>query len=145
MEHRSYVEHACSNADHKNRVVVVCNLCSMVIEKKRAEEEEEEEKILEDHVRSGNCDVTKKVIKPRCPVKSCKEILTFSMTYVCKTCRQKVCFKHRFPTDHMCAATTVGESKFLVALASRSGSGGTANCRWESKKVASPPPSTSIS
>lgn len=142
MEHRSYVEHACSNADDKSRVVVVCKICSLVIEKKRADEEEE--KILEDHVRLGNCDVTKKVIKPRCPVKSCKEILTFSITYECKTCRQKVCFKHRFPTDHMCATAAIGESKFLLALASRRENRGAANCRRETKKVASRP-STSIS
>ncbi|KAJ8647246.1 hypothetical protein MRB53_000269 [Persea americana] len=60
---------------------------------------EEEEVILEQHVRSGDCNPSNKK-KPRCPVKRCKQVLTFSNTTTCKICTQKVCLSHRFPSDH---------------------------------------------
>lgn len=89
--------------------------------------------LLARHAKSGNCDPKKKK-KPTCPVKRCKEALTFSNSSVCKTCHLKVCLKHRFPADHECTkqprvpvAAVSGNGgrrwngNFLAALASRSG------------------------
>ncbi|XVF16486.1 hypothetical protein REPUB_Repub10bG0035300 [Reevesia pubescens] len=129
LEHRSYKSHECPKSDHKSRKVIVCEICSTSIEI-TGKEEEEEKIILEKHEKSGNCDPRKKK-KPTCPVRRCKESLTFSNRTVCKTCQLEVCLKHRFPTDHACkqAATTPPtlaakggrNEKFLAAFASRNG------------------------
>lgn len=91
---------------------------------------ENEETILKMHRTSGKCDPSKKK-KPTCPVKRCKEILTFSNTSTCKTCHIKVCLKHRFAADHACSkgdsssslTNAVGNgrwnNRFMAALASR--------------------------
>lgn len=128
MEHRSYRTHECPKSYHNRRKVVVCEICSTSIET-TGRDGEDEKAILEKHEKSGICDPKKKK-KPTCPVRRCKEILTFSNTSTCKTCQLKVCLKHRFPTDHVCkkaAASTVVEGKgrwndrFMAAMASRNG------------------------
>ncbi|RWV92790.1 hypothetical protein GW17_00044801, partial [Ensete ventricosum] len=98
LEHRSYAAHGCPKADQNSRFVVVCEACSVSIEKRAGEEEAA---ALERHEKSGSCDPSKKQ-KPRCPVKRCKEVLTFSNNSTCKVCNQSVCLKHRFPSDHFC-------------------------------------------
>ncbi|KAJ0965344.1 hypothetical protein J5N97_026482 [Dioscorea zingiberensis] len=103
LEHRKYIEHACPRAEHKSRIVIICEVCTMSIEKKIGEEDAT---ILEQHQKAGQCDVTKKH-KPKCPVRRCKEILTFTNNSTCKVCNLKVCLKHRFPSDHQCKATPV--------------------------------------
>ncbi|XP_061371524.1 zinc finger AN1 domain-containing stress-associated protein 12 [Gastrolobium bilobum] len=100
VEHRSYKSHACPKSDHNSRKVVVCETCSMSIET-TGHVGQDEEAILKRHYNSGNCDPNKKK-KPICPVKRCKQILTFSNNSTCKTCNVKVCLKHRFPADHAC-------------------------------------------
>lgn len=100
LEHRSYKSHECPKPDHKSRKVIVCETCSTSIEI-TGKGMEEEKMMLERHEKSGNCDPRKKK-KPTCPVRRCKEPLTFSNTTVCKTCQLKVCLKHRFPADHPC-------------------------------------------
>ncbi|GLU02015.1 hypothetical protein SLE2022_192880 [Rubroshorea leprosula] len=132
LEHRSYKSHKCPKSDdNKSRRVIVCEICSVSIEV-TGREEEDEKKILERHEKSGDCDPKKKK-KPMCPVRRCRETLTFSNTSTCKTCQVKVCLKHRFPADHGCrqavpaVAAAAGPIKgrwnerFLVALASRNG------------------------
>ncbi|THU58029.1 hypothetical protein C4D60_Mb03t09820 [Musa balbisiana] len=101
LEHRSYAAHVCPKADHNSRFVVVCEACSMSMEKRPGEEEKA---ALERHEKSGSCNPSKKK-KPRCPVKRCKEVLTFSNNSTCKVCNQSVCLKHRFPSDHACKPT----------------------------------------
>uniref|UniRef100_A0A803N7V0 AN1-type domain-containing protein n=1 Tax=Chenopodium quinoa TaxID=63459 RepID=A0A803N7V0_CHEQI len=66
--------------------------------------------------------------KPRCPVRRCKENLTFSNATVCKCCNIKVCLKHRLPADHACRRGNSAVSdngglgnKFLAAFAARDG------------------------
>ncbi|KAG1327026.1 zinc finger AN1 domain-containing stress-associated protein 12 [Cocos nucifera] len=61
LEHRTYKAHGCPKAEHNSRMVVVCRVCSMSIEKKAGEEDST---ILERHERSGDCDARKKH-KPR--------------------------------------------------------------------------------
>lgn len=127
LEHRSYKSHACPKSDYNSRKVVVCETCSMSIETTG----QDEEAILKRHHNSGNCDPSKKK-KPICPVKRCKEVLTFSNTSTCKTCHIKVCLKHRFPADHACSrgaspssssvvANARWNDRFMAALASRKG------------------------
>ncbi|KAK7271709.1 hypothetical protein RJT34_27830 [Clitoria ternatea] len=128
LEHRSYKSHECPKSDHNSRKVVVCETCSMSIET-TGHVGQNEEAILERHHKSGNCDPSKKK-KPTCPVKRCKEVLTFSNTSTCKTCHLKVCLKHRFPAVHACSrgasassssvANRQWNNKFLAALTSRS-------------------------
>ncbi|KAJ7943387.1 Zinc finger AN1 domain-containing stress-associated protein [Quillaja saponaria] len=60
----------------------------------------DEKDVIERHDKSGDSDQKKK--KPTCPVRRCKEVLTFSNTSRCKTCQLNVCLKHRFPADHAC-------------------------------------------
>ncbi|KAI3452384.1 hypothetical protein Pfo_009049 [Paulownia fortunei] len=120
---------------------MVCEICSAAIET-TGHDGEDEKKILERHEKSGDCDPKKKK-KSTCPVRRCKEVLTFSNTATCKTCRIKICLKHRFPADHACeqlrlsSASGTATNKFLVALASRSGK----DC---GNKIAAPSPQPSV-
>ncbi|KAI4351504.1 hypothetical protein L6164_005870 [Bauhinia variegata] len=151
LEHRSFKSHSCPKSDDKSRKVVVCETCSMAIET-TGYNGEDEKAILEKHEKSGNCDPRKKK-KPVCPVRRCKEVLTFSNTSTCKTCQMKVCLKHRFPADHDCkrvapprslsssvAAAAGGRwtDRFLAALASRNGK----DCAKNGSRSNSPPSSS---
>ncbi|XWS40796.1 hypothetical protein CRYUN_Cryun17cG0026300 [Craigia yunnanensis] len=127
VEHRSCKSHECPKSDHKSRKVIVCETCLTSIE--ITGKGKEEKIMLERHEKSGNCDPRKKK-KPICPVRRCKETLTFSNTTVCKTCQLKVCLKHRFPADHACKQASTAPAagakggwneKFLAALALRNG------------------------
>ena len=133
LEHRSYMSHSCPKSDHNSRKVIICETCSISIET-TGHGGQDEEAILKKHQNSGTCDPQNKK-KPICPVKRCKEVLTFSNSSTCKTCHIKVCLKHRFPADHACgraASSPVSVSvtapasasgwwnnKFLAAFASR--------------------------
>lgn len=125
LEHRSYKSHDCPNSDSSSRKVAVCEICSLAIET-TGYGEEEEKKILEKHEARGDCDPKKKK-KTTCPVRRCKEALTFSNTSSCKICRIKVCLRHRFPADHYCrnlrlpSPMAAGNNKFWEAFATRSG------------------------
>lgn len=145
VEHRSHKSHQCPKSDHNSRKVVVCEICSTSIETTG----HDEKVLLEKHRSSGGCDPANKR-KPTCPVRRCKQVLTFSNTSTCKTCQLKVCLKHRFPVDHACgrgsAATTTSSvagrwnDKFLVALASRNGK----DCGKTGRGSVSPPSTPSI-
>lgn len=124
MEHRSYKSHSCPNSEIDNRKVVVCEICSTAIET-TGHIGDDEKKLLERHEKSGVCDPKKKK-KATCPVRRCKEVLTFSNTADCKKCHVKVCLKHRFAADHDCGKLKSGSgsgngSKFLAGMAARSG------------------------
>ncbi|XP_058112122.1 zinc finger AN1 domain-containing stress-associated protein 12 [Magnolia sinica] len=132
VEHRSYKSHDCPKAERQSRTVVVCSSCSMSIERDGSKDDKI---ILEQHQQSGNCNPSNKK-KPTCPVKRCKQVLTFSNTAACKICHQKVCLKHRFPSDHACNNPDAStRSKLLTALAARSNK----TCGQE-KHMSSPPP-----
>ncbi|XP_031110417.1 zinc finger AN1 domain-containing stress-associated protein 12 [Ipomoea triloba] len=129
VDHRSYISHACLKSDRHSRKVLVCDACSMSIETTGCGGEDEEKAILQRHQKLGHCDPAKKK-KPTCPVRRCKEPLTFSNTTVCKGCQIPVCLKHRFPADHACKGRATSSpapaplrgatnNKFLVAFAAR--------------------------
>lgn len=132
LEHRTYKAHSCPKSEHNSRMVVICERCSMSIEKKFREDEKA---VLARHEKSGTCDPAKKQ-KPRCPVKRCKEVLTFSNCNTCKKCSLKVCLKHRFPSDHQCKGAVAAGAKLPVKLPVRT----SLNCR-EKGGLRSPPPS----
>ncbi|CAO2826106.1 unnamed protein product [Amaranthus hypochondriacus] len=128
VEHRTYKSHDCPNSDDKSRKVIVCEICSKSMETTGLSMADEAA-MKKKHESSKECDPSKKK-KPRCPIKRCKEQLTFSNTTVCKSCNIKVCLKHRLPADHECRigksfGTGSGKSfvgnKFLVAFAARNG------------------------
>ncbi|KAL6994302.1 Zinc finger AN1 domain-containing stress-associated protein 12 [Sarracenia purpurea var. burkii] len=153
LEHRSYKSHDCPKSDRDSRKVVVCEICSSAIET-TGRDGEEETAILERHEKSGDCDPKKKKKKPRCPVRRCREVLTFSNTSTCKSCQVKVCLKHRFPGDHACernSSANLGrtgrglDSKFLIALASRNANSNANDCAKEGRRgSASPPAAQSV-
>ncbi|PUZ70506.1 hypothetical protein GQ55_2G237300 [Panicum hallii var. hallii] len=89
--HRTYRDHGCAKAADEGRTVVVCQDCGDSIERTAPGQAERE--ILDEHARSGSCDPARKR-KPACPVRRCKEALTFSNR-----------IRHRLPRDHACAAT----------------------------------------
>uniref|UniRef100_A0A1J3FN23 Zinc finger AN1 domain-containing stress-associated protein 12 n=1 Tax=Noccaea caerulescens TaxID=107243 RepID=A0A1J3FN23_NOCCA len=132
LDHRSYKSHDCPKPDQGNRTVSICETCSVAIET-TGFDEEEIKSLLEKHEKSGDCDPKKKK-KPICPVKRCREILTFANNLTCKDCGVKFCLKHRFPTDHVCNKKTIintaagGTSstwneKFMEALSLRNKKG----------------------
>ncbi|GLJ27940.1 hypothetical protein SUGI_0548770 [Cryptomeria japonica] len=96
-EHSSFARHSCPNANMRDRVVAICPACKISVEKAF---KEEDSVALQRH----SCDPAKSRKATVCPVKRCKEILSFQNTYSCKSCGQKTCMKHRFPSDHACTA-----------------------------------------
>ncbi|CAE6071010.1 unnamed protein product [Arabidopsis arenosa] len=129
LEHRSYKSHSCPKSDHGSRTVSICETCSIAIET-TGFDEEGIKSLLEKHERSGDCDPNKKK-KPICPVKRCKEILTFMNNLTCKDCGIKFCLKHRFPADHVCNKKTITTARtssrwnerFMEALSLRNEKG----------------------
>ncbi|KAI5665570.1 hypothetical protein M9H77_15423 [Catharanthus roseus] len=132
VEHRSSKSHDCPKPDQNSRKVIICETCTVAIETTGIDSKDEE-LILEKHRKSGDCDPAK-MKKAKCPVKRCKEVLTFSNNNTCKICQIKVCLKHRFPADHDCKRNLssspsgvikekreVINNKFLAAFASRNG------------------------
>ncbi|KAF9622232.1 hypothetical protein IFM89_030274 [Coptis chinensis] len=124
LEHRSYTSHECPKPYANSRKVILCETCSTAIEITGKDGEEEVKKILENHENSEDCDPSKKK-KPKCPVKRCKQVLTFSNNSTCKICQVKLCLAHRFPSDHACKGYGGKEKaavkKFLVAFDARNG------------------------
>ncbi|GMH13352.1 hypothetical protein Nepgr_015193 [Nepenthes gracilis] len=138
LEHRSYEGHECPKSGHRSRKVIVCDTCSTAIETTGKYGEDEKE-ILERHVKSQDCNPSKKK-REKCPVKRCKEVLTFSNAATCKSCQVKVCLKHRFPADHDCKrenASSFGGSRgrLLAALPARTRT----DCGKDGRGSVSPP------
>ncbi|OWM71585.1 zinc finger AN1 domain-containing stress-associated protein 12 [Punica granatum] len=149
LEHRSYMDHECPKPDRTSRKVIVCETCSASNET-TGQDEEDERVMMEKHVKSGSCDPSKKE-KLKCPIKRCREVLTYSNTSTCKTCQVKVCLKHRFPADHNCqrrptaASSSSGSAgqwneKFLAALGLRNGK----DCSKDSRGSAASPRAPSV-
>jgi predicted nucleic acid binding AN1-type Zn finger protein len=102
LEHRSYSAHSCEAAAGKATEVIVCPLCAKGV---RLQAGQDPNAAFEQHQRSNGCDPSnyRKVHnKARCPVGRCQEKISLINTYTCKTCKLKVCLKHRLPDDHAC-------------------------------------------
>ncbi|WCJ33473.1 zinc finger (C2H2 type AN1-like) family protein [Euphorbia peplus] len=119
LEHRSYGSHSCPNADKKDVTVVICPLCAKGV---RLNADEDPNISWEAHVNT-DCDPSnyEKVTKKRkCPVRGCREVLTFSNTIRCRDCTIDHCLKHRFGTDHSCPGPKKPEAGFqFLSLLSR--------------------------
>ncbi|XP_020259174.1 zinc finger AN1 and C2H2 domain-containing stress-associated protein 11 [Asparagus officinalis] len=133
LEHRTYRDHGCPNSEHNSRMIVLCEICSVSIEKKA---DEQDRVILDRHLKSGDCDPTKKKTKNKCPVRRCKELLTFSNTSTCKNCGIGVCLKHRFPSDHGCKLKSFKHQHPLLSSIARKET----NCRNTKQKMPTSPP-----
>ncbi|XP_050226336.1 zinc finger AN1 and C2H2 domain-containing stress-associated protein 16 [Mercurialis annua] len=120
LEHRSYGKHNCPKADRKDVTVVICPLCAKGV---RLNPDEDPNISWESHV-DIDCDPSnyEKVTKKRkCPVRGCREVLTFSNTIKCRDCTIDHCLKHRFGTDHECLGPKKPESGFqFLSLLNRS-------------------------
>ncbi|KAJ7297662.1 hypothetical protein O6H91_Y234500 [Diphasiastrum complanatum] len=121
LEHRFYTKHGCPNAHSQSVEVFVCPMCAKSV---RIIPNEDPNVTWENH-QSSNCDPTnyaKVKQKPRCPVRGCKEILTFSNKVTCKDCKHEVCLKHRFGKDHDCEGLRKADRKDFTfrSLISRS-------------------------
>lgn len=116
LDHRSYKAHACPKADLKDTSVIICPVCTATVKKVFGENSES---TLTKHNDSGECNPARRsVVTPKCPVKGCKELLTFSNKYTCKSCRNETCLKHRYAGAHVCVENK--NALFLEALAKRS-------------------------
>ncbi|KDP26044.1 hypothetical protein JCGZ_21077 [Jatropha curcas] len=120
LEHRSYAKHNCLKADSKDVTVVICPLCAKGV---RLNPDEDPNISWETHVNT-ECDPSNydKVTKKRkCPVRGCREVLTFSNTIRCRDCTIDHCLKHRFGPDHSCPGPKKPEMGFqFMALLNRS-------------------------
>lgn len=122
LEHRTYKAHSCANENHKDVRVLICTVCKKSV---RAVFGESSEVTMKKHSQSSSCDPSSVVRKPKCPVRGCKELLTFSNKYSCDSCRKVVCLRHRFPSEHACGiktkepARTAAASNFLTAFVAR--------------------------
>ncbi|CAM6096252.1 unnamed protein product [Calypogeia fissa] len=114
LDHRSYKAHDCTKADLKDTSVIICPVCTATVKKVFGEKEDS---TLQKHNDSRDCNPALRSVKPKCPVKGCKELLTFSNKYNCKSCRKDLCLKHRHSTAHVCVETK--NALFLDALAKR--------------------------
>lgn len=112
LDHRSYETHSCPSAGKLDRRVLQCPLCKQHIPWTL---EQDANEVWDLHVRSGKCaspstaaaasgHAPQKKKKKRCAADKCREVLVTSNTFHCQRCRQEVCMRHRFETDHDCEA-----------------------------------------
>ncbi|XP_072986828.1 zinc finger AN1 and C2H2 domain-containing stress-associated protein 16-like [Typha latifolia] len=114
LQHRSYTEHLCPNANQNDVTVLVCPLCAKGV---RLIPNEDPNITWDTHVNS-DCDPSnyqKATKKKRCPVPGCKETLTFSNTIRCRDCTNDHCLKHRFGPDHKCPGPKKSDPSFPFA------------------------------
>ncbi|TYZ69274.1 hypothetical protein PybrP1_007069 [[Pythium] brassicae (nom. inval.)] len=136
LAHRTYDAHECPQAGSKDRRVIDCPLCGNLL---HWTTEQDVNVVWERHVQGGECapksgasGKPKKPKKPRCGADGCRELLTASNQFQCAKCRQNVCLKHRFESDHDCE--TVRRSQQRQWGLSRRPSGAAA--QQNAKKVA---------
>lgn len=112
LAHRTYDAHECPLAGSKDRRVIDCPLCGALL---HWTSEQDVDAVWARHVQGGACGSAngsggssdaqtkkKKPKKPRCGAAGCRELLTAANQFQCAKCRQSVCLKHRFESDHDC-------------------------------------------
>ncbi|KAH7298939.1 hypothetical protein KP509_25G065600 [Ceratopteris richardii] len=81
--------------------VIICPICASSV---RTLFGENMDLTLKEHMQE-NCDPNNHdriMKKPKCPVKRWHEVMLMANTYMCKTCKVKVCLNDRFLVDHLC-------------------------------------------
>ncbi|CAH1445706.1 unnamed protein product [Lactuca virosa] len=131
LEHRSYSTHECPNANKNDITVVICPLCAKGV---HLVPNQDPNITWESHVNT-DCDPSnyeKATKKKKCPVRGCKETLTFSNTIKCRDCTIDHCLKHRFGPDHTCPGPKKPEPTFpiLGAASSVKASAGAGIVKW---------------
>ncbi|KAH7373426.1 hypothetical protein KP509_17G055100 [Ceratopteris richardii] len=145
LEHRSYSAHNCTKEGLKDSRVIICPICASSV---RTVFGENIDLTLEKHMQV-NCDPNnydRIMKKPKCPVKRCREVMTTTNTYMCKTCKLKVCLKHRFPADHLCmsgvktreASLETLSQNFMKILSQRRGTECASSSTQAGSKIGSP-------
>eukprot|EP00899_Mesostigma_viride_P002557 jgi/Mesvir1/12301/Mv00503-RA.1 len=118
LDHRS--SHDCPG-NKEDRTVILCPLCNRSVIMIAGEDVN----VTWDRHARESCDPSnyeKSQKKPRCRVKGCKEVLTFSNKTTCRDCQLETCLKHRLPMDHACQGPPARPSGgFLAAFTSRQG------------------------
>lgn len=113
LKHRSYIKHQCPKGDKNDVTVVICPLCAKGV---RLIPEEDPNITWESHVNT-ECDPSnyeKATKKKKCPVRGCREVLTFSNTVKCRDCTIDHCLKHRFGPDHSCPGPKKPDPSFQL-------------------------------
>lgn len=98
---------------------MVCPLCAKGV---RLIPDEDPNITWERHLNT-DCDPSnyeKVTKKKKCPVRGCREVLTFSNTIKCKECTTDHCLKHRFGPDHNCPGPKKSDSAFSFISGFRS-------------------------
>lgn len=111
LEHRSYSTHQCPKANKNDLTVVICPLCAKGV---HLVPDQDPNITWESHVNT-DCDPSnyeKVTNKKKCPVRGCKQTLTFSNTIKCRDCTLDHCLKHRFGPDHSCPGPKKLEPSF---------------------------------
>ncbi len=128
-EHHKYADHNCPLADTKDKRVIVCPICNTALPLPEGTSLSSPDsqtiisRLWERHAASGQCNPDKNK-KPVCPVKGCREQLTYSNKYSCKVCGQTVCLKHRYETDHGCQGTARAQREQAVLNRQQQSRGG---------------------
>lgn len=133
LEHRSYGKHQCPKANKQDVTVVICPLCAKGV---RLIPDEDPNITWESHVNT-ECDPSnyeKATKKRKCPVRGCREILTFSNTIKCRDCILEHCLKHRFGPDHNCPGPKKPDPGFqfmgLLNLSRKEDPKSTSSSKW---------------
>ena len=96
VDHRLQKQHSCPKILLGNQVFT-CPICFNGVE---IIQNQDWNDIFESHVATGQC-IPK--LNQKCPVRSCKTVLTHINSLVCNTCKMKTCLKHRYPDSHNCS------------------------------------------
>ncbi|XP_074559756.1 zinc finger AN1 and C2H2 domain-containing stress-associated protein 16-like [Curcuma longa] len=111
LQHRSYINHKCPNANQKDVTVLICPLCAKGV---RLVPDQDPNITWDSHVNT-DCDPSnyqKATKKRRCPVPGCKEVLNLSNSIRCRDCSKEHCLKHRFGLAHSCSGPKKTDSGF---------------------------------
>lgn len=99
-EHYSIENHSCKEIEKNFKKVIQCPFCLEMLNLTQGYSPEETLSIHEAMSCQGKPKVNTIVCaRPKCPTK-----ITEINKFVCKTCDQTVCMKHRLASDHTCVS-----------------------------------------
>ena len=114
LEHRA--NHSCPSSSTQGGQVIVCPICAKGV---RLVPGQDANAAFDSHSKTSGCDPAnygKVHEKKRCPTGRCQEKLTLTNTYRCKKCNERVCLKHRDPSDHNCTSIKTSTASTTASL-----------------------------
>eukprot|EP00286_Rhodomonas_abbreviata_P009256 CAMPEP_0181323102 /NCGR_PEP_ID=MMETSP1101-20121128/19595_1 /TAXON_ID=46948 /ORGANISM="Rhodomonas abbreviata, Strain Caron Lab Isolate" /LENGTH=142 /DNA_ID=CAMNT_0023431085 /DNA_START=118 /DNA_END=542 /DNA_ORIENTATION=+ len=99
LEHHRHENHACPVPPRDDKYAPVCPLCMQAVTIKSGQDAN---RIIDEHIRAGCPTTTVKTRKNACSHPGCREKEFVPVS--CKLCKLPFCLKHRFESDHDCAA-----------------------------------------